>query len=158
MLMIRSGPNWIHGTGTNPIATIAETTKTTMEDFEGNQAFISMDGSPIDDNTATKISEFVWMTIDKAFKYSNAHKDSIPPERSLFDFFLDQVEKANLTPKEKKWCIETCRQWGAYVGDPIERQSLKFFCLEECIDGSTLSSPSSHTVPSTDSQYQATTL
>ncbi|OGM39221.1 flavin containing amine oxidase [Aspergillus bombycis] len=133
--LIDLGPNWIHGTGTNPIAAIAEMTKTTMEDFEGNQVFISMDGSPIDDNTATKISEFVWMTIDEAFKYSNAYKDSIPPERSLLDFFLDQVEKANFTPEEKKWCIETCRLWGAYVGDPIERQSLKFFCLEECIDG-----------------------
>ena len=25
--------------------------------------------------------------------------------------------------------------WGAYVGSPVERQSLKFFFLEECIEG-----------------------
>lgn len=148
--MIRSGPNWIHGTGTNPIVGIAELTKTTIEDFEGNQVFISMDGRPINDKTATKISEFVWTTIDEAFKYSNAYKDTIPLGRSLFDFFLDKVEKTDFTPEEKKWCIETCRLWGAYVGDPIEKQSLKFFCLEECIDGSTSSTPSpAHRVPST---------
>jgi predicted NAD/FAD-dependent oxidoreductase len=28
--------------------------------------------------------------------------------------------------------------WGAFVGSPIQRQSLKFFWLEECIDGENL--------------------
>jgi hypothetical protein len=135
----QSGPNWIHGTGTNPIAAIAELTKTTVEDFEGNQAIIATDGSPLDDEIVAKISEFLWTAIGEAFEYSNTHKDTIPPERSLLDFFQDKVEKADFSLEEKKLCIETCRLWGAYVGDPIERQSLKFFCLEECIDGSTFS-------------------
>ncbi|KAF7593603.1 hypothetical protein BBP40_011121 [Aspergillus hancockii] len=133
--LIDLGPNWIHGTGTNPIAAIAELTKTTVEDFEGNQVIISTDGSYLNDDTATKISEFLWTTIEEAFEYSNIHKDTIPPERSLFEFFQEKVEKADFTLEEKKLCIETSRLWGAYVGDPIERQSLKFFCLEECIDG-----------------------
>jgi lysyl oxidase-like protein 2/3/4 len=116
---------------------VAEVTGTTIEDFEGEQIIFSRDGKLVDKATSTKISESLWSTIDEAFEYSNAHKDSIPPDRSLLDFFKERVSKTDLSPEEKELCIETCKMWGAYVGDSIERQSLKFFCLEECIDGST---------------------
>ncbi|GIK01639.1 hypothetical protein Aspvir_005677 [Aspergillus viridinutans] len=133
--LIDLGPNWIHGTENNPIAGVAEVTGTTIEDFEGEQIIFSRDGKLVDEVTSTKISEFLWSTIDEAFEYSNAHNDSIPPDQSLLDFFKERVSKTGLSPEEKALCIETCKLWGAYVGDSIERQSLKFFCLEECIDG-----------------------
>ncbi|EAU35974.1 conserved hypothetical protein [Aspergillus terreus NIH2624] len=133
--LVDLGPNWIHGTGTNPIVAIAESTNTTIEDFEGDPVIYSTDGQLLDADIATKISEFLWATIEEAFEYSNAHKDTIPADRSLLDFFREKLEETDFTPKEKHLCIETCRLWGAYVGDPIERQSMKFFCLEECIDG-----------------------
>ncbi|RHZ65743.1 hypothetical protein CDV55_107436 [Aspergillus turcosus] len=133
--LIDLGPNWIHGTEKNPITGVAEVTGTTIEDFEGEQIIFSRDGELIDEATSAKISEFLWSTIDEAFEYSNAHKDSIPPDRSLLDFFKERVSKTDLSPEEKQLCIDTCKMWGAYVGDSIERQSLKFFCLEECIDG-----------------------
>lgn len=133
------GPNWIHGTGKNPIAEIAALTKTTTHDIEGDQAVLSSDGEPLDHRLATKISEFLWETIGEAFEYSNTYKETISPDRSLLDFFKERIEMSNLNPLEKKLCIESSRLWGAYVGDPIERQSLRFFCLEECIDGSRFS-------------------
>ncbi|KAE8145096.1 FAD/NAD(P)-binding domain-containing protein [Aspergillus avenaceus] len=133
--LIDLGPNWIHGTGKNPITAIAEATNTFLEDFEGNQVVITTEGNRLDDGTSAKVAEFLWSTIDEAFQYSNAHKDTISPERSLFDFIQEKLAKSSLSPEEKKLCTETSRMWGAYVGDPIERQSLKFFCLEECIDG-----------------------
>ncbi|PWY90207.1 flavin-containing amine oxidase [Aspergillus heteromorphus CBS 117.55] len=129
------GPNWIHGTGKNPIAAVAEATGTVLEDFEGNQAVIAADGQVVDDELACKVSEVLWTTIAKAFEYSNTHKETIPADRSLLDFLQEEVDKTDLSAEEKALCIETSRLWGAYVGDPIERQSLKFFCLEECIDG-----------------------
>lgn len=132
-----SGPNWIHGTGDNPISTIADSTKTTVEDFNENQVIFSRDGKPLDDELATKASEFVWTTIDEAFEYSNTYKDSISPTRSLFDFFKDNVEKrTDFSTVEKEACLEYGKLWGSYVGDPVEKQSLKFFCLEECLDSS----------------------
>ncbi|KAL2868400.1 flavin monoamine oxidase family protein [Aspergillus lucknowensis] len=133
--LVDMGPNWIHGTGTNPIVNIAEATGTTLEDVEGTQALFSSDGKPVDKQLAARISEFLWSTIEEAFKYSNNHKDNIPADRSLLDFFRERVEETSFSAEEKRLCIESCRLWGAYVGDPIERQSLKFFCLEECIDG-----------------------
>ncbi|PYH92078.1 amine oxidase [Aspergillus ellipticus CBS 707.79] len=133
--LIDLGPNWIHGTGKNPIAAVAEATGTVLADFEGNQALIATDGKVLDDDLASKIADVMWTTIEKAFEYSNTHKETIPADRSLLDFLREQVDKTDLSTTEKALCVETSRMWGAYVGDPIERQSLKFFCLEECIDG-----------------------
>ncbi|KAL2836086.1 hypothetical protein BJY01DRAFT_252139 [Aspergillus pseudoustus] len=133
--LVDMGPNWIHGTGTNPFVNIADATGTALEDFEGAQAIFSPAGKLLDEPLTAKISEFLWSTIEEAFKYSNSHKDSIPVDKSLLDFFRERVEETEFSAEEKGLCIESCRLWGAYVGDPIERQSLKFFCLEECIDG-----------------------
>ncbi|KAJ5103397.1 hypothetical protein N7532_003926 [Penicillium argentinense] len=133
--LVDLGPNWIHGTEENPIMDIADATKTIARDPEGRNISISCDGQLVDEQLTTKAAEFIWTTIEKAFEYSNHHGDSIPVERSLFDFIQEHVQKTNFSDKEKKLCLDSCKLWGAYVGDPIERQSLKFFRLEECIDG-----------------------
>lgn len=78
----------------------------------------------------------MWTTVDKGFDYSTRCKDTIPPEMSLFDFCCQQLEQADFTAEEKAACKEFAKFWGAYVGEPVERQSMKFFCLEECIEGS----------------------
>lgn len=131
-----SGPNWIHGTGNNPIMSIAEATKTSTHDPEGGNILLSRDGALVDADLATKASEFMWTTIEQAFEYSNKHGESIPADRSLFDFFQEKVQQTGLSPAEQALYLDVCKLWGAYVGDPIERQSLKFFRMEECIDGS----------------------
>ncbi|KAJ5960478.1 uncharacterized protein N7479_007628 [Penicillium vulpinum] len=131
------GPNWIHGAGENPIMTIAEETKTVMYDPEGGgHISYSRDGHPINDEVSAKVQDFVWTTIGEAFKYSNHHGKSIPVERSLFDFFCDRVQETNFSDEEKQHCLDACRLWGAYVGDQVDKQSLRFFRLEECVDGS----------------------
>lgn len=121
---------------------IAEATETIAQDPEGENIAISPDGNLIPEKIATKIAEFVWVTIGEAFEYSNQHGGSIPPERSLFDFFCERVQQTQFSDAEKELCLDACKLWGAYVGDPIEKQSLKFFRLEECIDGSMISLPS----------------
>jgi hypothetical protein len=37
--------------------------------------------------------ETVWAIIEQAMKFSNKESASIPAERSLFDYFEEQVEK-----------------------------------------------------------------
>lgn len=115
---------------------IAEATQTVTHDPEGRAIAIARDGHLLDDALTTKASEFMWSTIEQAFEYSKSHGQSIPPERSLFDFFQEKVEQTDFSEGEKELCLDACQLWGAYVGDPIQRQSLKFFCLEECLDGS----------------------
>lgn len=115
---------------------IANATETVAHDPEGHNLLFSRDGQLVSEDVASKISEFMWTTIGEAFEYSNAHGDTIPPERSLFDYFQEKLEQTQFSQTEKQMCLDSCRLWGAYVGDPIERQSLKFFRLEECVDGS----------------------
>ncbi|KAJ5209015.1 hypothetical protein N7449_003394 [Penicillium cf. viridicatum] len=131
------GPNWIHGAGENPIMTIAEETGTVMYDPEGGRHIsYSRDGHPVNDEVSAKVQDFVWTTIAEAFKYSNHHGESIPVETSLFDFFCERVQQTTFSDEEKQLCLEACRLWGSYVGDQVDKQSLKFFRLEECVDGS----------------------
>jgi hypothetical protein len=37
--------------------------------------------------------------------------------------------------RKRKIVMQVSEMWGAFVGSPISRQSLKFFWLEECIEG-----------------------
>ncbi|KKK15274.1 hypothetical protein ARAM_001925 [Aspergillus rambellii] len=101
------GPNFIHGSGANPIVSLAQLTSTELLDVDGAPALYSGDGSLVDEKTAGKVAEFVWSTIGEAFKYSNSHKDTIPPEKSLLDFFHEQLEKTDFSPEEKRLCLES---------------------------------------------------
>jgi len=79
--------------------------------------------------------------IAEAFKYSNENKDSIPVETSLYDFFEERVAKmfqdlpADQAEKKRRALLNVASMWGAYVGSPVTRQSLRFYWLEECIEG-----------------------
>jgi hypothetical protein len=97
---------------------------------------------------AAENTEVVWNIIEQAMKYSNKENAAIPSEKSLYNFFEEQVEemfpftKDHSEDEEAKGKRETilkmAEMWGAFVGSPIQTQSLKFFWLEECIDGENL--------------------
>lgn len=130
------GPNWIHGTDHNPIADIGKLSKTVTHSWDGGQAVIDKDGRPLNKKMTTKAIDFMWMTIDKAFEYSRKNLDTIPSSKSLWDYFVEELEKTEFNQLEKESCLELSKLWGSYIGAPIDRQSLKFFFMEECIDGS----------------------
>lgn len=117
---------------------LAGLTKTHLEDWDGGQATWGPNGKLLDEQTADKMNKFVWDTINNAFAYSEKHGDRIPAELSLLDYFRDQVEKSGLSAAEKALTLESCKLWGTYMGEPVWRQSLRFFRLEQCIDGSEL--------------------
>ncbi|KAJ5648349.1 Amine oxidase [Penicillium lividum] len=133
--VVDMGANWIHGQGENPIMSMARRTQTATFDPEGGSFLVSRNGKFIGEDLGTKISDFVWSTIAEAFKYSNEHGEDIPAEESLYDFFQVKLRETSFSEEERQLVLDTCKLWGAYVGEPIERQSLRFFRLEECIDG-----------------------
>lgn len=51
------------------------------------------------------------------------------------DYFEEQVNRSKFDPEQRLEVFKMAQMWGAFVGDPIARQSLKFFWLEECIEG-----------------------
>lgn len=76
-------------------------------------------------------------------KFSNEESASIPAEKSLYNYFEEQVAtmfpaKNDDAKKQQQTILQMAEMWGAFVGSPIQTQSLKFFWLEECIDGENL--------------------
>jgi hypothetical protein len=95
------------------------------------------------EKAAANNTEIVWTIIERAMKYSNEESATIPAERSLYNFFQDQVEEMfeGGTPEaqaKRQTILQMAEMWGAFVGSPIQTQSLRFFWLEECIDGENL--------------------
>lgn len=93
-------------------------------------------------------SEIVWSIIEQAMKHSENEVESasIPAQESLLDFFKKKVPEMVTKDMEgdtqvddrRETILDMSEMWGAFVGSPIERQSLRFFWLEECIDGENL--------------------
>jgi hypothetical protein len=139
----RRGPNWIHGTDDNPIMQIAKDTKTKLHAWDEEQSVIDSEGKPMDPVEAGEFGRLLWDNglIAAAFKYSNEHGKSIPASRSLYNFFEEKAQELFTDlPKEeaqrkRTGLLQACEMWGAYIGSPVQCQSLKFFWLEECIEG-----------------------
>lgn len=133
---VHRGPNWIHGARNNPIADLSTSSKTITHAWGGLQNVIDTSGEPLDEKLIGKISDFIWTTVEDAYEYSRSNKNSIPADKSLFDFIKERLEKAEFSEVEKEKCLELSKLWGSYIGSPIDRQSLRFFFLEECLEGS----------------------
>lgn len=137
------GPNWIHGTEDNPMLDIAKTTNTATGSFDPSSYVFNSNGELYPHEDGEAYSTMMWDIVQAAFKYSNKHSAEIGPEESLLDFFKSKVKE--LIPEtDDDWdrkrtiVLQMGDLWGAFVGSPIERQSLKFFWLEECIEGENL--------------------
>lgn len=137
------GPNWIHGTDDNPMLDIARATNTPTGSFPPSSYVFGADGTLFAPAEGERLATLMWDVVQAAFRYSNKHSAEIDPRESLLDFFRAKV--VELVPEsEDGWrrtraiVLQMADLWGAFVGSPIERQSLKFFWLEECIEGENL--------------------
>ena len=95
-------------------------------------------GKLLDSQRANEVFKLVWGIISDAFKYSNESCSDIPSDQSLKDFFIQKIGEKDLRGADKQLILQMAEMWGAFVGSPWERQSLKYFWLEECIDGGKL--------------------
>ncbi|KZL68581.1 flavin containing amine oxidoreductase [Colletotrichum incanum] len=136
-------PNWIHGTDDNPINDIAKETGTAVGSWDKRSYVFNEWGSLFNLNESEVYSSIMWDIIQDAFQHSNKNSVDIHPDESLWDFFQHKVvEKIPDTEedyaKKRATILQIAESWGAFSGSPIETQSLKFFWLEECLDGENL--------------------
>ncbi|KAI1762883.1 FAD/NAD(P)-binding domain-containing protein [Hypoxylon sp. FL1150] len=141
--LVDSGPNWIHGTNNNPILDLAKQTGTTTGLWEETSSIFDEAGRQLPQSDTKTYSTILWEIIGQAFEYSNKNSATISPDESLWDFFKKEVpiKIPDTEPnfERKRNCVfQLADQWGAFVGSHIFTQSLKFFWLEECIDGENL--------------------
>jgi len=134
------GPNWIHGTSDNPMLDLAKETSTTIGSWDTRSYIFDEFGELFPLQECEQYSEMMWEIVLEAFKHSNEHSTDIPHGESLLEFFERRVSEkmpaADEGSKRKQRIIlQMSECWGAFIGSPIHRQSLKFFWLEECLEG-----------------------
>ena len=137
MLTLKKLTRSIKGTDHNPILSLAEKTHDTTfsPPEDATPSLYDELGHLVNAQTAKKHSELVWEIISNAFRYSREQGPSIPPQSSLMDFFRSEVKEKRLDDASSKLVLQMARMWGDFVGEPVEKQSLRFFWLEECIEG-----------------------
>lgn len=141
--LVDMGPNWIHGTDHNPILDLAKETGTVTHSWDDRSSMFDEDGNLLPKKDTEEYDDTMWEIITEAFKHSHQNSANISVDKSLFSFFQEKViEKFPGTEdnfeKKRKILLQICEMWGAFVGSPVYKQSLKFFWLEECIDGGML--------------------
>jgi hypothetical protein len=138
--LVDLGPNWIHGTDHNPILDLAKKTNTLSHAWDGKMNVFDEAGQFL--KNGDELGEAMWGIVVQAFKHSAENSSAIEPGESLRDFFAVKVKEvfpdAANQEQKRKLVMQMSQMWGTFVGSPVERQSLKFFWLEECIDGGTL--------------------
>ncbi|OQN95649.1 hypothetical protein B0A48_18249 [Cryoendolithus antarcticus] len=138
------GPNWIHGTDDNPIMKLAQRTGTQLHSWdEEHQAVFDAEGLSVDPAEAAEFTRLIWDDglVAAAFKYSNEHGSEIQASMSLYDFFVERAGQlftdldTEAASRKRERFLQAASMWGAYVGSATDKQSLRFFWLEECIEG-----------------------
>ncbi|EON64066.1 hypothetical protein W97_03296 [Coniosporium apollinis CBS 100218] len=105
----------------------------------GRMSWMKQDlGLPINKEKAAAGFDLVWSIISDAFKHSNENCANIAPNVSLKDLFREKLAERSLSHDDRNLVLQLAEMWGAFVGDSWERQSLKWFWLEECLDGENL--------------------
>lgn len=122
---------------------IAHETGTKLHAWDEEAIVFDSEGKPLEEEEVEEHNTLLWEDglIAAAFKYSNEYHDSIDSQRSLFDFFSERVESlfkdesANIAERKRKTLLQFASTWGCFIGSPVTRQSLRFFWLEEVIEG-----------------------
>ena len=141
-----SGPNWIHAWTDSevphPIYHAATATSTPLHHWNNKQLIYDSAGEPLPDEVTDRLSTLLWEIIEEAFNCSQkAHDDSseeavkIPAEQSLYDFISSKAKDLVSDERERSLLIQMSEMFGAYVGEPVWRQSLRFAWMEECCGG-----------------------
>ena len=139
--LIDVGANWIHGTQENPITELARETQTAVGTWNDELMHLfDEDGKLMVMEEAMEYLTIMWNIIEAAFEYSNKHGSTIHSDSTLLDFFKNQIpnripETEDNYAEKQRILLQMCEFWGAFVGGPMDKQSLKFFWLEESIGG-----------------------
>lgn len=133
------GPNWIHGTTGNVMLDLANETGTAVADIDQIPSAFDETGAKMTTADTIKYATIMWEMLEEAFEHSEKTGAEIDLKLSLFDFFKEKVplripDGEPDAETKRKTLYQFCETWGAIIGSPVTRQSLRFLWLEECID------------------------
>lgn len=115
---------------------LAAETNTVLHTWNGKSQIYDEHGQLVDSAKADRFSDLVWEIVDEALKYSEENGDQIPETQSLSDFVVKRA--AEIFPdgsEDQKLLLNMSQMWGAYIGHPVNKQSLRFAWMESCCVG-----------------------
>lgn len=107
-----------------------------LHTWNGKSQIYDENGQLVDSAKADRFSDLVWDIVGEALKYSEENGDQIPKTQSLSDFFVKRA--AEMFPngsEDQKLLLNMSQMWGAYIGHPPNKQSLRFAWMESCCVG-----------------------
>jgi hypothetical protein len=119
----------------------AKETNTPLHHWNDKQLIYDSSGNTLEYGKADKLSTVLWDIIEEAFAFSaNAHHTDqssgpIPEKDSLYDFISRKALERLPDDEERDILLRMSEMFGAYVGEPVWKQSLRFAWLEECCGG-----------------------
>ena len=126
-------------TGHNPIVELAKETGTPLHRWQASTLLIDGEGHLVAPAEANKALKQVWEILEEASEHSTNCSKELNSFASLHSFFEEWCDRAfkcgDMNEREVELVLGMAQMWGAYVGDRVELQSLKYFFLEECIEG-----------------------
>jgi hypothetical protein len=118
---------------------LAQETGTPLHEWAETTIVVDNEGKLLEAEVANLALGRVWDILERAIQRSSEESDSIDPSLSLYDEFANitqkDVESGEISDYERRLILEMAQMWGAYVGDGADKQSMKFFFLEDCIGG-----------------------
>lgn len=121
---------------------LAKKTNTPLHHWNNKQNIYDSSGKLIPAEKSDRLSTLLWEIIEQAFIHSTEHGKSIPETQSLYDFIREKAKEKLPDQKEDvELLLQMSEMWGAYIGEPVTRQSLKFAWMEKCCGGGTFSRP-----------------
>ena len=118
---------------------LAKETGTSLHRWKESTLLVDGEGHLVASSKANKALKRVWEILEAAIEYSTNHNEEIHYSANLYNFFQDWCDQAfqagDMDRQEVELVLGMSQMWGAYVGDRVELQSLKYFYLEDCIEG-----------------------
>jgi hypothetical protein len=115
-------------------------TKTPLHHWNNKQLIFDSDGNKLPDELTERLSTILWEIIEEAFNFSKAAHEKnggkdIASTDSLQDFIRRRAQDIVSDAKERALLVQMSEMFGAYVGQPVWQQSLRFAWMEECCGG-----------------------
>jgi len=130
--LVIPGPNWIHGTLSNPLIPLVKHTgsQLTFPD-ESNQTIYTSCGEILPRETSRLLYDCIWRYAAEAINFSTEEGESVPPEWSMYDFCMERIrgDKA-LETELKHWALQLVELLTTFTAVDVRQQSLRCYQVE----------------------------